>query len=210
MPDKTFGMNGFLALLTVLSLVAGSASAFAQSDNKKGGKDREMARRVQQLQKEKGELSNKLKGLEDKTEELTKAADSAAQEAASKSQALSGLKKQSTARITSLETELTEVKRKLDETSTQLARRESEKRLLEGVAAEQVDVMGRQGKLIEICHNDNAKLYQYGKELLQKYKNDGDSSFNPIDLGKVDSFNIYQESLDKIDKLKIASPQLAH
>ncbi len=210
------GMNCLLAVVAAMALaLAGGGGAAAADGDKKPGRERELARRVQQLQQEKGELSGKLKELGDKSEELNQAIDRARRDAAKALRELAASKKESAERAAELAakaeafaTERKDLKRRLEETTTRLAQRENEKRKLEEVAAVQVEAMGRQGLLIESCRSDNAKLYQYGDELLQKLKSEGRRSrYSLTGLGEVDSFNVYQDYRDKLDKLRIEPPR---
>jgi chromosome segregation ATPase len=217
MAARNTGLYCVLAALAALSLAAADWSAAADAGDKKSGRERELARRVQQLQQEKGELSGKLKELGEQGDAMNQAAERAKRDAARLSRDLAAAKKEGAesaaelaAKVEAFELEKKELKRRLDETAARLAQRDGEKSRLEQVAAAQLETMGRQGKLIESCRGDNANLYQYGDELLQKLKREGGHSrFSLLGRNEVNAFNAYQEYRDKLDKLRLEPPRAA-
>jgi chromosome segregation ATPase len=212
-----FGMRCALALLAAVLLSAADGSVAADAGDKKSGRERELARRVQLLQQEKGELAAKLKDLGDKGEELNQAAERAKRDAARASRDLAAAKQEGAAvaaelavKAEAFETEKKDLRRRLEETAARLALRENEQRRLAETAALQLESMGRQGKLIESCRSENAKLYDYGAELLQQFRREAaGSGYALIGLGGVEAFNAYQDYRDKLDRLRIEAPRPA-
>jgi chromosome segregation ATPase len=199
-------------LLSVAVAFGVVTSAYGADDNK-ASKDKEMARRVQMLQQEKTALGAKLKEADSKTEELNKAVEQSKRGADRSARELAAARRshaELAARLEKLEEEHKALQARFDETSTVLARRENEKRMLEGVAAEQVAVMGRQSRLIDTYRGNNTQLHRYGIELLDKLRVEtkglSDSLFG---LAQVDRYNFDQDYRDKLNRLRLVEPEQA-
>lgn len=219
MKARTVGGACTMAALLIAGMAAGGAACAADTDKKAAARDREQARRAQKLQQENAELKAKVKELGDKGDEASQALDRAKREAAGVTRELARTRKEAedsaaarqaefAAKAEALENEKRELKGKLDETAARLAQRDREKRQLEEVAATQVGTMGRQAGLIQSCRSDNAQLHGYAIELLQKFRAEGERSLIPVfGLREVETFNVYQEYRDKLDKLIPDSPK---
>jgi chromosome segregation ATPase len=192
-------------LLVVASLVLTLPADAA--DDKKGGRDKEMARRVQQLQQEKSEMNAKLKAVSDKAEELSKTVEASKKD----KRELAVSRKSNTelkARIEMLEEEHRVLQASFDETSAARTQLDGEKRNLERVAAEQLAVMGRQSRMIDTCRASNVELEQMGSDLLARLRVATKRSTDPVfGLAEVDGFNFDQEYRDKLNRLRFDAGQ---
>jgi septal ring factor EnvC (AmiA/AmiB activator) len=182
-----------LAALALLFAHAGPASAEA---DKKGAKEREVARRMQQLQQEKSRLE------QEKSDLAAKLQEAGTQEAETR-RGLAGARREIAAlkaKLEAAEASGRELKSKLEDTANRLSLRERERNMLESVANEQVQVIGRQSRLVETCNTRNVRLRQYGNELLGRFRADGAEGGEPLlGLGRVTAFDTYQEYRDKFD-----------
>jgi chromosome segregation ATPase len=216
---RTFGRTCAMGALVFAGLVAGGLASAADTDKKAAARDREQARRAQKMQQENAELKAKVKELGDKGEEASQALERAKREAAGVARELARTRKEGeegaaarqaeyAAKAEAQENEKRELKGRLDETAARLAQCDREKRQLEDVVAAQVDTMGRQAGLIQSCRRDNAQLHGYATDLLQKFRAEGERSLIPVlGLREVETFNVYQEYRDKLDKLIPDSPR---
>jgi septal ring factor EnvC (AmiA/AmiB activator) len=204
-------------LLAGLLVLAGTAGA--ADDKRAAGREREMARRLQQLQQQNGDLNAKLndaqaklKELGDKSEDQAKSLARAKRDIAKTAADLSAAKQESADLGAKLDAERTQkggVQHELDDTRAALAQRDKEKRWLEDVAAAQVQTLGRQAGMIESCRAESGRLYQFGADLLQKFKDVAASRADLFTgLGKVDSFNVYQDYRDQLERLKPGAPNV--
>jgi chromosome segregation ATPase len=185
-----------MAFLAIL----GSAVA---ADSAKGGKEKEMARRLQMLQQEKAELGVKLKEANTKAEELTKAVEEGKQELDQSQRELAAVQRKLTetkGQLTRLQSEHASLKVAYEDKSTQLAQREKEKRFLEGVTKEQLSALGLQSRKLEICRASNDSLYSTATELLDKHRSDGmRNTDHVLGFSEVSTFNTYQDYRDRFD-----------
>jgi peptidoglycan hydrolase CwlO-like protein len=199
-----------IALLLIMAPFFLAVPADA-ADDKKGGRDKEMARRVQQLQQEKSEMNAKLKAVSDKAEELSKTAEQTKRGAEQSKRELAGARKSNaelTVRLQKLEEEHRALQASFDETSAARTQLDGEKRNLERVAAEQLAVMGRQSRMIDTCRASNVELQQMGSDLLARLRAATKRSADPMfGLAEVDGFNFDQEYRDKLNRLRFDAGQ---
>lgn len=193
-------LGATVPLLLIAALVFATSSNAA--DDKKGGRDKDMARRVQQLQQEKSEMGAKLKAVSDKADELGKTVEQSKKdkrELAVSRKSNAELK----ARIEMLEEQHRALQAKFDETSAARTQLDGEKQNLERVAAEQLAVVGRQSRMIDSCRASNVELHQMGSDLLAKLRVAAKRNADPIfGLAEVDGFNFDQEYRDKLNRLR--------
>ncbi|HTY03061.1 MAG TPA: hypothetical protein VMC81_04950 [Rhodocyclaceae bacterium] len=184
-------------------------AADAGAQDKKIGQEKELARRVQLLQQEKSDLGGKLQEARTKAEELSKAVEENKRGAEKTARELSSARRsraELTARVEKLEGEQRDLQARLDDTARQLATRENEKRMLEGVANEQVEVIGRQSRLIESYRSANTQLQQVAGEVLDKLRKATDGKADPVlGLAKVDGYNLDQSYRERLDKLRVGT-----
>lgn len=191
----------------LIPIVIALAATGAAADDKKAGKDREMARRLQVLQQEKTELGAKLKEMSDKSEELAKAAEQGKREADGKARELAAERRSRTelaAKLEKAEEDLRALKARHEETLATLARRENEKRALERVGAEHAVIIGRQARLVDAYRDRSNQLHGQAMELLEKLRVAEKRQADPfIGLAEVEAFNAYQDYRDKLDRLRV-------
>lgn len=190
-----------------LLLLAGNAMA---APEKKGGRERELVYRLQQMQQEKAKLEQEKGELAAKVQEL---ADQAKQHAGAQDKArreLAAARKENgdlSGRLKAAEAGGKELGSRLDATGATLAEREREKAALEGVVKEQLQTIARQSQSLEACNGKNARLQDYGAELLKLLRKDALEGGEPVlGLGRVDAFDAYQEYQDKLNAQRTDGP----
>ncbi|NWG87714.1 MAG: hypothetical protein HXY26_09465 [Hydrogenophilaceae bacterium] len=198
---------GWLALLVVASLAAGSPALAGSGKDR----EREAVRRVQQqMQQMQGQLSTLEQEKASLTENLAES-EKAAKAAQGKAGRLDRELKQERERREALEKELAATKEQLDktqtsldETSRTLATTEAEKKRLEAIKA-------LREKEIALCEDKNKTLYQLGRDLMARFeqKSCGEilAQKEPFSgLKRVDIENLLEEYRDKLDEQKIIKP----
>lgn len=206
--------NELLVLLIVGALLAVPVSAA----DKKNSRERELQRRVQQMQGQVSTLEQEKAGLSQELDAAGKALQSAKDAAAklgreSKAERLKreGLEKelvQSREELASVrgklaqtETSLAETAGTLKETRQTLAATEAAKKNLETIKA-------HKEREITLCEDKNGKLYKYGRELMVRYERksctDAMAQKEPFTgLKQVEIENLLEEYRDKLDAEKI-------
>lgn len=202
-----------LLALACLAAIAIQGTALAADADKKGGKEREMARRMQQLQQEKSKLEqekNELGSKATELEEKVKAANQAEGRARGEIGALRRKGTELEERLKATAAKSDGLARQLEETTVALRHREREKSQLETIAGTQIEIMARQARSLDACSARNAKLYQYGSELVGRFRTRAASAGDPLTgLGRVEAFDEYQAYRDKLDAEKTEAPSLA-
>lgn len=208
--------------LVAAAALAGAMGPAAAADNPAARRERELGRRLQLVQQENGELQSKLKALADKEAETEKTAQErtarAVRSAARLARELDAVRKESAnvrsgleAKLKAAEGEREDLRRRLEDTARQLKLAQQEVTRLTGFSANQVEALGRQGKLIEACNDRNAKLKALAEELVGKLKPDtGTAPLRLLGFSEVESYNLFREYRDKLDGLKTtpaAQPQ---
>lgn len=200
----------YWASLIVVCMVA--AIPLAHAGDKKVIKEREAARKFQVMQQqfsaEKAALERDKAELTEKTDELSRQADSAKQSVAQLERKRSSLAKDLVAakeesvalqdKLHKLETAHVEL--------TALHKQESEKSLKQ-IGLLQIAVAQR-GQALGSCETKNAKLYELNREILTQYRDKG-----PLDaLVQADSIigvksvqieNLLEEYRDKLDAQRV-------
>lgn len=189
-----------------------SAAVHAEPE-KKSGRERELAFKLQQLQqekikaeREKTEANGKLKEFADKTAELERGQEQAKRSAESASRSLGSARKENEAlsvKLKAAEARIAEMSTQLETASATLKQRDTQQRKLESVSATQVETMGRQAKMIDACVDKNQKLQGYSVELMKKFK-DGGSKLNSIE-----TFDVAQDYREKVEAEKIVPAKVS-
>lgn len=197
-----------VAAAGLVLLVQGGTVAAAPE--KKGGRERELAYRLQQMQQEKGKLEQEKAELTAKVGELSEQAKQFAAVEARAKRDLAAARKESgdlSGRLKAAEASGSDLSGKLDATSAKLAEREREKATLEGVVKEQLQTIARQSQSLEVCNAKNARLQEYGGELLKQLKKEALEGGDPLlGLGRIGAFDAYQEYQDKLDAQRTDAP----
>jgi chromosome segregation ATPase len=204
--DKGLKWVAAAAGLALLFQAGGAVSA----GEKKGGRERELAFRLQQMQQEKakleqekGELSAKVGELGDQAKQHAGAEEKAKRELAAARRETGDL----SGRLKAAEAGGRDLSSRLDATSAKLVEREREKTALEGVVKEQLQTIARQSQSLEGCNAKNAQLQAYGGELLRQLKREalegGDAL---LGLGRIGAFDAYQDYQDKLDAQRTDTP----
>jgi flagellar biosynthesis GTPase FlhF len=197
-------------LLTVAAFVFGAGPSWAADDKKAKDAQRRQQQQTQQLMAEKSRLEQEKASLSKEKEDLTAAAEKTAA-ALARAEGLLRAKARAEAELAAKHAELErsheELKRLQAET---LRQAEADKKRLEAVQAEQRGIVGRQVAMLQACEGRNAKLYQTGSELLQKYREKSCLGValeaDPVTgLGKVEAENMLQRYLDLLDAGKSAT-----
>lgn len=197
-------------LLTLAAGQIGAGSCWAADDKKAKEAQRRQQQQTQQLVAEKSRLEQEKAALAKEKEELAAAVEKAGTALArSESQLRAKAKAESdlAAKHAELERSHEELKRLQAET---LRQGEADRKRLEAVQAEQRLIVGRQVTMLQACEGRNAKLFQTGSELLQKYREKSCLGValeaDPVTgLGKVEAENMLQRYLDQLDANKSAT-----
>lgn len=189
-----------------------SANAYAEPE-KRSSRERELAYKLQQLQqeklkadREKAEASGKLKEAADKAAELEREQEQIKRSAASASRGLSAARKENedlSVKLKAAEARIAEMSTQLENAAVALKQREAQQRKLESVSATQVETIGRQAKMIDVCVDKNQKLQNYSAELMRKFKDGGSK------LGTIETFDVAQDYRDKVEAEKIAPARVS-
>jgi chromosome segregation ATPase len=199
-----------LALLLVAALLAASG---ADAADKKSGKERELAQRVQQLQQDKARLDQEKGELNSKVTELTEQSKQATQREARVKGELAAARKEGAeldVKLKAAEANAAELGKRLEEALARIATREKEKAMLEAIGNEQVAVIGRQSRSLEACQAKNGKLYDESMALLQRFrKTEVTEGGDPIfGFSRVKAFDTWQEFRDRFDAQRIEPARL--
>lgn len=186
--------------------------------DKKGDREREQLKRLQQSQRkleqensrlaqEKTVLDSQLKETRDKLGETERKARRAAARAAALDKSLKGVQAEKdalTQKLAESEKKLAESERKLAETSEVLRKAEAAGRNLDAGLKEKTQSLA-------VCEAKNEKLHDYGKELLDKYekKGCGDAMLQGetfTQLKRVEIENLVEDYREKLDEQKLDRP----
>jgi chromosome segregation ATPase len=196
-------------LMIGLSISMGSCLA----DDNKAGKDsvkrvQQMLRKVEQekaqLAQEKEQLTQQATAaaaqLKESTDKLA-ASQRRAGGLAAKTGALEKELEAAKSEKDALAAKLAETEKQRAETLAKLRETETERRRLEALGA-------RQKETIVVCQGNNAKLYQYGAELLDQYnrKSCGDAllQFEPVTgIKRVEIENLVEDYRERLDEQKL-------
>lgn len=194
------------------AMLALLASAPATAADKRSGRERALAQRVQQLQQQKlqlerdnAELTAKLAAAEQEAQRLKQAEAGVRRD-------LAGTRKEKAdlgAKLEQAKASGTDLAQRLKDAQATITQREHEKAIVESVVDEQLGVIGRQARAIEGGEARNAQLYSDGMALLERFKkaevaDDG----GVFGLGRVEAFDTYQQYRDKFDAQRLAAPRL--
>lgn len=192
-------------ILLVSLLLAVSLSAMAADQNREQGHRLQQALRQAQHEKlqlaqEKAEVEGQLKETQDKLDATQKKLKvtklKSVEQLAKLSQDIDGV----TAEKSALAAKLADTEKQLVDTSSKLRQTETDRRSLEVTGV-------RQRETIALCEGNNAKLYQYGTELLGAYEHKGCGAAllqaEPVTgLKRVEIENLMQDYRDKLDEQK--------
>lgn len=201
--------NHLAVMFAVFVLGMALAMPSALAGEKKGGKEREAARRMQLLQQrfaeEKATLEKDKTELAQKVEELTNQADKAKQGAERKRAALEkdmvAVKEESTA----LQDKLQQLE--VAYTGLTLRHKEESEKNHKQIAQLQA-ALAQRGQSLGACEEKNGKLYRLNREILAKYRDKGLietlSQAEPITgIKAVEIDNILEEYRDKLDAQRV-------
>lgn len=218
----------YRALLAIVCLIAGICTAQAQ--NQQQSRERDAVRRAQAavqkaeqekarlleeksaLEKEKAALDKKLKGNAETARQLA-ASRRKEQESRAALEAAQRDLEAARAKIAQLTVKSDELGKRLGETETQRKDLESQGNALTQRLGQQREIIARQAQSMQVCQDNNAKLYAVSQELLDRYHRKGvwDALLQkePVTgLREVQMQNILQEYEDRAQALRVAKPEL--
>ena len=199
----------WFSMVLGLSVVLFGATALAAD---KSGKDQ--VKRMQQLLRkaeqdasrltgEKEAAEGQLKVTQDKLDATQRKAESLGAKASALMKELESVKSEKEV----LSVKLADTGKLLADTTVKLKETEADSRRLEMVSASQKET-------IAVCEGNNAKLYQYGTEVLSQYRHKGCTAAllqaEPVTgLKRVEIENLMEDYRDKFDQQKLSSPKEA-
>lgn len=195
-------------LLAAAAGLLGAGPAWAADDAKAA--QRRQAQQTQQLMAEKSRLEQEKAALNREKEGLATTNEKTAA-ALARAEGLLRAKTRAEAELTAKLAELERNHEELKRLQAQTLRQgDADRKRLEAVQGEQRQLVGRQISLLQACEGRNAKLYQAGSELLQKYRDKSCVGVlieaDPVTgLGKVEAENMLQGYLDQLDANRSAT-----
>ena len=164
---------------------------------------RKAAQDASRLSGEKEVAEGHLKETQDKLDATQRKAESLGAKASALVKELESVKSEKEV----LSVKLADTGKQLADTTVKLKETEAERRRLETVGASQKET-------IAVCEGNNAKLYQYGTEVLCQYQHKGCTAallqVEPVTgLKRVEIENLMEDYRDKFDQQKLSSPKEA-